>query len=87
LSTCSLRKTLRDTLLSFKLLRYGASKSISAEEFLGHLVKSRKSVLILQIAAGIMWNVSYKRRWAFSEYFNSLLKQHIELFCLKTEVL
>jgi len=82
LGACSFRRTLRDSLAGLKLLRYGASRSISAEEFLGYLLKPWRSYFTLQIAAGITWNLSYKRKCrTFSEYFNSLLKQYVELSC------
>jgi len=67
-----------------ELLRYGASKSISAEELLGYLVKPWGSVFTLQIAAGIIWNLGSKRTYeAFGKYFNALLRHYVELFCIK----
>jgi len=67
-----------------KLLRYGASKSISAEKLLGHLVKPRRYIFTLQIVAGILWNLGYKHRYrAFGECFNALLRHYVELSCVE----
>jgi len=70
-----------------RLLRCGASKkSIGAEKLLGHVVKPWGSVLALQIVAGIMWSLGYKHRYrTFGEYFNSLLKQYLELPCAEDQ--
>jgi len=71
-------------LAGLKLLRYGASKSISAEELLGYLVKPWRSVLMLQIAAEAMWNLGYKHTYeAFGKYFNALLRHYVELSCIE----
>jgi len=67
-----------------ELLRYGASKSIDAEELLGYLVKPWRPVFTLQIAAGVMWNLGSKHTYeAFGKYFNVLLRHYVELFCIE----
>jgi len=86
LNPCSLERTLRDSLAGLKLLRYGASKSISAEKLLGHLVKPWRSVFILQMATTIMWNLGIMNRnryRTFGEYFNALLRRYVELSCIE----
>jgi len=67
-----------------KLLKYGASKFINAEELLGYLVKPWRYVFTLQVVAGVMWNLGYKRTYgAFGDCFNSLLKQYVKLSCVE----
>jgi len=88
LNPCSLKRTIRDILAGLKLLRYGASKSIGAEKLLGHLVKPWRSVLALQIATGILWNLGYRRKYkTFGEYFNAPLGLYIERSCVENNIL